>query len=454
VKSSKGQATIFIIIAIVIVVAIVVFFAVRNGFGSDSLQGADSEIFDSFEFCIESKTREALSIAGSQGGYIETPEFEAGSIYSPFSSQLDFLGVPVPYWYYISANGVVKEQIPSRTIIENQIEDLLDESLEGCDFSSFRDQGYEIIRGDVKSDVNILDNSVRVDVKMDLGFARGEESSTRSNHGVSITSDFGNFYTLAREIYEKEKNEAFLELYSQDTLYNYAPVTGSEISCSPLIWNAQEISDDLKEAISANVQAIKINSDNYEIKNPQNEYFVVDLESDENVRFLYDESWPTRIEIWPADGNLLVAEPVGLEEGLGIIGFCYVPYDFVYDIYHPVLIQIYNDREIFQFPVAVVIDKSVPRASIDTQEPVEFTNLDNFCNNANTKVEVFTFDSSLNDVEADITFECFNERCSIGKTQASGNGAVLNENFPQCVNSWIYLNSLQLAKHRNILLSK
>jgi rod shape-determining protein MreC len=31
--------------------------------------------------------------------------YEASSEYMPFSSQLDFLGNPVPYWYYISGNN-------------------------------------------------------------------------------------------------------------------------------------------------------------------------------------------------------------------------------------------------------------------------------------------------------------------------------------------------------------
>lgn len=60
--------------------------------------------------------------------------------------------------------------------------------------------------------------------------------------------------------------------------------------------------------------------------------------------------------------------------------------------------------------------------------------MDNFCNNANTKVEVYTFDSALNPVEADITFECFNELCSMGKTKIGENDAVLIRDFPQCVN--------------------
>lgn len=434
-ENRKGQITIFIIVAIVIVVAVIAFFIIRGVIDSrNNGIGTSDEVFTFYESCIEAKTRNALSSAGSQGGYLELPDFEPGSEYAPFSNQLDFLGVPVPYWYYVSSNGVVKEQVPAKTTIESDIERYLNSELESCDFSSLRVKGYDISAGDVNTNVRILDNEVRVEVNMDLSYQKNDENSIRSKHEVSVRSDFGEFYDLAREIYDKEKEEAFLEYYTKDSLYNYAPVTGSEISCSPLIWNAQEVVDDLKEGISANVQAIRIDNNNYNLVDEKNKYYVVDIQDDNNVRFLYDERWPSRVEIWPAENNLLVAEPVGLEQGLGILGFCYIPYHFVYDVYHPVLIQVYNEKEIFQFPVAVVIDKSVPRDSLDATEPVDFGTLDNFCNNANTNVVVNTYDTLLNGVEARVSFECFNEACSIGSTKLSGNEAVLDGEFPQCSN--------------------
>ena len=463
-KNRKAQTTIFIILAIVIIVAIIGFFIVRNVINSNS-STSSVEVFDFFDSCIEDKTRTALSIAGSQGGYIENPDFEPGSIYAPFSSQLDFLGIGVPYWYYVSSNGLVKEQVPSRAIMENQIEVFLNDELHNCDFNSFRTMGYEINMGDIVSDVKILNNEVRVNVRMDLSYKKADKISRKVNHDVKVVSDFGNLYNLAREIYDKEKNEAFLELYTQDVLYNYAPVTGSEISCSPLIWNAQEVSDDLKKGLEANIQALKIDNGKFELQKETSDYFVVDIKGNENVRFLYDADWPSRVEIWPAENSLLVAEPVGLEEGLGVLGFCFVPYHFVYDVYHPVLIQIYNNEEIFQFPVAVVIDKSVPRDSISGEEPVESNSLDNFCDNANTAVSVNTFDYSLNPIEADISFECFNEVCNIGKTKFSSGEAVLNTDVPQCVNGILtaksegYVSGKQIVStnertNSNIILNK
>ncbi len=432
--NKRGQITLFVIIAIVIVAGIVIAFAVWQGWVFSGGGSEFGEVYDFFDSCVETKVMQGLKIAGSQAGYIEVPEFSPGSEYAPFSSQLDFLGNPVPYWYYVSGNGVVKEQVPSKTSIERQLEDYLDEQLENCDFSSFREGGRDIDSDAPSSDVRILDSEVRVRVDMDLGVIQGEDAELRRSHEVSVDSDFGEMYGIAVEIYEKEVEDAFLENYAIDVMYNYAPVTGSELSCRPLTWNPEEVVSEIKGGLSANTGFLKTEGNYYSIENKEEEYFVVEgLSSDIPVNFMYNPSWPTRVEVWPAENGLLVAEPVGLDEGLGILGFCYVPYHFVYDIYYPTLIQVNNGEELFQFPVAVVIDNSVPREAIASvgiqQEPLE-----ELCNYRNTEFDVYTYDNQLRDIEADVDFICLNQRCNMGSTSVSGSDAVLSVEFPQCVN--------------------
>ena len=129
---------------------------------------------------------------------------------------------------------------------------------------------------------------------------------------------------------------------------------------------------------------------------------------------------------------MLVATPVGNQQGLGILGFCYVPYHFVYNAKYPVLIQVYGKEEIFQFPVAVVIQGNKPRKSL-AGEAVEIEDSE-VCDYKNTLLKINTFDSELNRIAADISYECFNSICSIGKTSVS---AALDEEFPQCINGYI-----------------
>ena len=431
--NKRGQLTIFIIIAVMIVAAVISVFVFRDSIFPSDAGGEFAEIYESFDDCVERGTLDALGIAGVQGGYVDVPEFEPGSNHAPFSSQLDFLGNPVPYWYYVSSNGVVKEQVPTLSVIESQVEKYLEEEIMNCDFTSFRKQGVVIDFGEPRTNVEIRDENVDVSVDLNLVIEKGDNKERKSKHDVRVDSEFGGMYDLARDVYSKQKKDALFESYGVDVLYNYAPVTGSEISCSPLTWNPQEVIDDLKSGLSANIGALKLDGDYYELKSKEEKYFVIDVESDYSANFVYDVNWPTRVEVWPVENSVMIAEPVGLEQGAGILGFCYVPYHFVYDIYHPVLVQIFNEDEVFQFPVSVVIDKSVAREALKG-EVAEDTGLEGFCSNKNTRVEVNTYDSDLNSLEANVNFVCFNERCGMGRTSISGEDARLVTEFPQCVN--------------------
>ena len=115
----------------------------------------------------------------------------------------------------------------------------------------------------------------------------------------------------------------------------------------------EDIKDVIVEGIAANIPMLKLEGSYYELASAEESYFVSDIgrKIDENVNFMYSPSWPTSIEIY---GDM-VAKPVGLQEGMGMMGFCYVPYHFVYDINFPVLIQFWDEKELFQFPVAVVL---------------------------------------------------------------------------------------------------
>ena len=102
--SIRGQVTIFIIVAIVIVGSIIAYFSLRDNF-AESIPEDMKPVYDYYLSCLESTTKEGIALLGEQGGYIELPDFEPGSAYIPFSSQLDFFGQAVPYWMYVSSNN-------------------------------------------------------------------------------------------------------------------------------------------------------------------------------------------------------------------------------------------------------------------------------------------------------------------------------------------------------------
>ena len=422
---SKGQTTIFIIIAILIVAVFAGFFIFRDKISISRIPASMQPIYTSFLSCLEEDALVGIDILMSQGGYIEIPEFEPGSAYMPFSSQLNFLGNPIPYWYYVSGNNIEKEQVPSKKYMETELEDFIEQRISECSFDNYYDSGYTIYSEAPKASVEIQDKDIEINLKMDLTIEKDDETVLVKDHRVVTNSKLGKLYDSAIKVYEEEQSKLFLEEYAIDTLRLYAPVDGVELSCSPEVWNAEEVFDELYEAIEINTLALKS-------KGNSNDYFVVDLPVNEDVRFLASQNWPHNFEVNPSEGVFMIANPVGNQAGLGVLGFCYVSYHYVYNVKYPVLVQVYEDDEIFQFPMAVIIQGNNPREPLEG-EAVDYEDTE-FCDNKNTLMEINIYDSNLIPVQAEISYECFGNTCSIGKTSSNG---VLEAEFPQCINGYI-----------------
>jgi len=425
---SKGQVTIFIIIAIVLVSAVVGFFIFKDILFRETIPSSFEPVYTSFLSCLEENTFSGISILESQAGYIYLPEFEPGSTYMPFSSQLDFLGNPIPYWYYVSGNNIQREQVPSKSKMQEQLAQFVDEKIKNCNLKDYSEQGFSISFGEPEASATITDNGVEVNLNMPLDIAKEEDAVKIKSHNIKLDSNLGKLYTTAKIVYDYEQNNLFLEKYAVDILELYAPVTGVEISCSPKTWVLEEVFDDLHDAVEANTLALM--TTNSPFKSEESKYFVVDISADEDIRFINSKNWAYSFETI-SDSPILIANPVGNQAGLGILGFCYVPYHFVYNLKYPVLVQVSDGAETFQFPVAVVVQGNNPREPLDT-EAVD-VELPELCKHKNSEVNVRIYDSSLKPVDADISFECFGTQCNIGKAEAG----VLNSEFPQCVNGYI-----------------
>ena len=428
----KAQVTIFIIVAIVIVAAIIGYFALRLNF-VESIPEDLRPVYDYYLSCLEATTKQGVGLLGEQGGYIEVPDFEPGSAYMPFSSQLDFLGQPIPYWMYVSGNNLLREQIPTKSGMEGELEKYVSDRIGDCDFSDFEKMGYEIYvgEGSVGADINNLDVDLEVDNKLTI--FKGEQSAIVGSHKISVNSKLGKFYDMAIEVYNFEKTSMFLEKYALDVMRLYAPVTGTEIGCAPKIFVDEDIRQDIIDGLASNVPSLKLEGSYYDLSSKERSYFVTNagLKIDESMNFMYSPDWPTRVEIY---GDR-VAKPVGLQEGMGMLGFCYVPYHLVYDISFPVLIQFYDSEEIFQFPVAVVISKNQAREAMPTTMGVSIES--KVCEFRNQFVDVHTYDIDLNPIPARIQFKCLDSICEIGRTELENGDAVLHGELPQCVNGFI-----------------
>jgi hypothetical protein len=447
----RGQVTIFIIIALVIVVAISLYVILRDSVGGIVVPPEVEPVYSYYLSCINDGAFVGSQILGQQGGYIESPDFSPGSSYMPFSSQLNFLGTGVPYWYYISGNGVVREQVPSREKMQSQLNDFVENSVADCDFSLFEEQGFIITFEDPIVSSAIGENAIDVSVRHDLSISRGNVSWSGIEHTQRVESHLGLFYDSAIALYTYQKQNMFLENYAVDILRLYAPVDGIEVGCGTKLWSVDEIRGDLIIALEANIPEVKVKGDYYSLVDEEHTYFVQDIGEDipVAVNFMYSREWPMKMEVWPSEDRVLRADPVGLQEGLGILGFCYIPYHFVYDFAYPVMMQFYSGTELFQFPVVVYVNKNKAREAVASEGLPNV--VPELCTRKNTPVTVYTINTALEPVPAQISFSCFDTTCSIGESVLSGGGAVLTAQFPQCGNGYVVASAEGYSEKKQIV---
>ncbi len=441
-KSKRAQLAIFVIIALVIVAGVGGFVLLKDRIFKTTVPAEYAPIYDYYLSCLKAGAEDGIGILGTQAGYIDPPSFEPGSQHAPFSNQLEFMGFGIPYWYYVSGNGVIKEQIPSKREMQNQLGGYIAGKLAECDFTEFRRQGYFVQLGDASASTQISDDKISINAKQQLTISNpsseSSESAVISNHKLDVDSNLGAFYDKAAEIYDYEKKNMFLENYAVDVLNLYAPVTGTELSCKPLVWNPSDVIKKVQNALAANIGAV------HPAETETKDYFAVDIgksadsesAAKSSARFLYSPDWVSRFEVWPTKSGIMMANIVGPEQGLGAAGFCYVSYKFVYDMYFPVLVQVYNSdnaEEVFQFPVAVVVSKNQPREALATTPLVESE--ESICDTSNSELAIYTYNTHLEPVEAEISFQCMSDVCALGATnKSSGGQAVLEAKVPQCVN--------------------
>ncbi len=429
----RAQVTVFVIIGIVIVAAAVLFFVLRGSVQqAENVPAEFRPAYNTFLSCIEDSAQTGISVLESQGGYINLPAFEPGSTYQPFSSDLLFLGNPIPYWYYVSGNNIEKEQVPNETFMQNELAQFINSKMGDCDLSSYSD--LQIETGTPDASVIVNPDSVKVDLNMDITFRKGNQTYTAKKSQATVRSELGNLFKSAQTIYDYEQSSLFLENYTIDVLRNYAPVDGIDIQCSPKTWSFANVVTALKQAITDNIMTLRTGAN-------KTDYFNLDVPV-RNVHFITNVNWPSSYEVNPTEGDTMIASPVGNQQGLGILGFCYVPYHFVYSIKYPVLVAVQNGNEVFQFPMAVIVQGNKPREALNASA-VQGT-VTTLCQQGTSNVSVSVFDSNSNPVDANISYECAGQTCSVGRTSSGS----LTGNFPQCANGYIVAEASGFKKGR------
>jgi hypothetical protein len=186
-RDVRGQATIFIIAAILIIAFIALFFIFREKTPiKDSSQVIVSPIYTKTVSCLESTAREGTKYISLHGGYYKIPQAIS---YEYFTDE-------VPY-YYMNYD----KNIPPIERVEKELEDYIAYNLKTCiNFSSIEEQGYNVSEGNISINAVVSGDEILIRADYPLTIKKGEDTSVLGEFETTIPSNIQRLYFASRDI--------------------------------------------------------------------------------------------------------------------------------------------------------------------------------------------------------------------------------------------------------------
>ncbi len=420
-KSSRSaQITIFIVIGLVLLLTTATIFYFKYAFEEAPVfVFSDDPVTAYVQQCIVDATKEAVILAGQNGGFIYQEEFtdEEKKIIEllPFNSEALFLAngrQHILYWYYQKNDGIDRVAIPELEkqtkgdgSIQDQLELYIGEHLPICfdDFNALRNKGILVESfGNLSVSSLITDKSVEITVKYPLKIMQGETISTQNSFAALVPVGLKQTYTLAREIAEHELNTLFLEQTTRNLLTTYGqvkkeylpPIAGGlhfDPCADRVYWFYSDVERNVRQMLAANIPYVTIaNTDNGRIT------ITTKQESDKDTRklrqgvfdsfvqyksendyggilanFNYQTTYPMELYFGNNPGRGLL-QPNTFEINALIANLCMFDYSYLYNLKFPVVVTLVDTESnidgnsfVFQFPLQVIIKNNYPRIKLN-----------------------------------------------------------------------------------------
>ena len=201
--NKNGQVTIFIIIALLLVVAVGIVFVVKNNSDKTTITApaGTENIQDFVEQCLKNTAENGLVLIGRQGGYYAVPspsifysgnDSESGEYYTELSS------ITVPYYW----DGSSSNNMPSIQIIESQLSLYVQGNLDNClnNFSAFKQKGFDVQAGEIKTETNILNEKVIVSLDYPVTIKKADITQTKTAYSAEVPVRLGLIYNLTENM--------------------------------------------------------------------------------------------------------------------------------------------------------------------------------------------------------------------------------------------------------------
>lgn len=371
----KAQITVYIIIGMTILLLLSVAIYLAQMWMPAEITPAEQSIKDYVESCIQQTGADALVSLGANGGYIEPLDIaKAGkeikiSLEPAEGDALLVSGAEhaIPYWFYMQTPNNCKQCAlsslqPSLDEIKKQMDDYVDEKLDGCinDFAPFIEQGYTFEAEKAKTDTIVTENDIRILVNYPVTINKDGSKTVIKEFEAGVDVPLKKIYALAGEITAQEKEKAFLE----STMFHFVSLhTGLELSKLPPIaaithdrtvafWLKPMVAINLQQLLLSYIPLIQLDKTKGAKQitkgaNPFESGFYKAL----YMKFLRESypfkvsfsylDWPLYFDITPSNGDTLTGETHIQEFPYNIAqAFQTNYYEFYYDISAPVLVEI------------------------------------------------------------------------------------------------------------------
>ncbi|MBW2999974.1 hypothetical protein KY339_04840 [Candidatus Woesearchaeota archaeon] len=448
----RGQVTIFIFVGVVLLILLALFIQLRGKVAEITRPEVIPEEFKPVktfvETCMQETAADAISLLGSQGGYLYMPPEIANNPDSYISYGV-VSPVKIPYWYYRDRN-----RVPPKTNMESDLSRYMNENLNAClrDFTAFEDK-FEITPVGVMSTITTIarDNVYfSSTMPVDANLIGTNISATITLYNTQVPVKLEKIYEMAIEILESENELTYLENVTLDLMAAGPdiPFTDMLFECEESIWSKREVEDTIKEVLRIEIPRIQFLNTDYtpfaadDLYSQAHLYwdFTEEDYNDLTAGILFDESWRFKMAVHPSQGDLMKGS-LG-KSSYDLLRFlCLNVYHFTYDLVFPVEIMIRDDSAfgeegfVFRYAIPVQINhnqgnrKAVSVGFFETPPPDK-----DFCRKLRTEeTRIYVKDAvELHDIAgANVTFNCMDVYfCELGKTGFDAGVTRLRTNLP------------------------
>ncbi len=487
-RGNRAQITIFIIIGIVILLSlgtVIYFYQQRATAPIKKIVAVPEDIqqiYDYVNTCIDQIGKDGIIILGAQGGYIEIPAVIDRNPNAYVAS--DPLGIAKTVMWYHEGEG----RTPTLDYMQRALALYIKQNLPDCvgNFDAFKER-YEITpKSDILPIVSFTDTEVIIEVKWQLDIKTQERQAELNEFVTDYQVKFKPAWELASKAMDEENKQGWFENLTIDLISSNPriPVSGMEFSCGPKKWHLEQVKREIQLMLYYNFPYIRVENTNYpppleSIRTYENLKEAAadirkDLEaekepdwpdnappdafemnrmmfntgtkkSDLKAAFTYQPEWPLYVNAQPNKGGILsTTQMKGARKYLSFL--CINQWHFAYDMIYPVKMTVRDDTAFngegfnFQMAFPVIIEDNeesrtffglkrfvIPDTGADICETVGGQRIDI---RTTGFVEGSPVAEELEDTN--VTWQCVNQECLLGKTYSDGSGAIrLNTYIPQ-----------------------